>query len=101
MISYSVRKSNDIFAFKEKYLPFSSSFSLFHSTFVRSTEHSRTHLSNNDNLHINLKAQRDDEEDNLAFVRMSDAGHGPGSEGDNCCDTVAAISGSTERCRGL
>ena len=29
MISYSVRKSNDIFAFKEKYLPFSSSFHYF------------------------------------------------------------------------
>lgn len=58
MISYSVRKSNDIFAFKEKYLPFSSSFSLFHSTFVQSTEYFRTHLSNNDNLHINLKAPK-------------------------------------------
>lgn len=58
MISYSVRKSNDIFAFKEKYLPFYSSFSLFHSTFVQSTEHSRTYLNNNDNLHINLKAPK-------------------------------------------
>ena len=56
--SLGIISSEAIFAFKEKYLPFSSSFSLFHSTFVRSTEHFRTHLSNNDNLHINLKAPK-------------------------------------------